>query len=601
MFMNLYRVDLPVPDLDRAESFYQQLLNVPTRRVSPSRHHFDCGGMILTCSDAGQNQEPGDSAPRVIYFAVEDLETIFSQAQQAGCASLDQQIDHQPWGHRSFTAQDPFGNSLVFVDEATMQREVDERLTAGPDDLLHVGVALSVESLEEDSQDQPIAASVAKIFEDEIWIRFAEAPPDALLRENEAVRIRFWIGEEVYLAETTVIKAPPGTGHVATSVPREATALQRRAVPRVPLPIPVSFSVFADSEEVEEKSFQTESKDISTDGLRLETDAPLKEGDKVWLQLSLSSSETIRIVANVRRTRQIDGGRISAGMQFVEMQLEDQMKLLKLLIQDVRPEPPQGDSEQKETPLVNEPENEKEDPVPVEVKDEAPARPDATPEVSGDTEEEPPPVKEPENEKQAPEPEVGGEAPAPPDATQEVSREKEEEPPVAEPENEKEDPVPVEVDDEAPAPLDATQEVSKDEEEGAPATLTEPEGVASEEEQEESLLPFVLIVPEVEGGRALIQLTNGYHKPIRLKDVLLIRGVHSIPLLEEGRELAVDEAEKLDVTEKMLTLFNLESSRTQHKRFQISLRLEPEPTDQPAPSTYVLSFAKGSFTEFSGE
>ena len=170
-----------------------------------------------------------------------------------------------------------------------------------------------------------------------------------------------------------------------------------------------------------------------------------------------------------------------------------------------------------------------------------------------------------------------------------------------EPENEKEDPVPVEVDDEAPAPLDATQEVSKDEEEGAPATLTEPEGVASEEEQEESLLPFVLIVPEVEGGRALIQLTNGYHKPIRLKDVLLIRGVHSIPLLEEGRELAVDEAEKLDVTEKMLTLFNLESSRTQHKRFQISLRLEPEPTDQPAPSTYVLSFAKRSFTEFSGE
>ena len=623
MFMNLYRVDLPVPDLDRAESFYRKLLNVPTRRVSPSLHHFDCGGMILTCSDAGQNQEPGDSAPRVIYFAVEDLETIFSQAQQAGCASLDPQIDHQPWGHRSFTAQDPFGNALVFVDETTMQREVDERLTAGPDDLLHVGVALSVESLEEDSQDQPIAASVAKIFEDEIWIRFAEASPDALLRENEAVRIRFWIGEEVYLAETTVITAPPGTGHVATSVPREATALQRRAVPRVPLPIPVSFSVFADSEEVEEKSFQTESKDISTDGLRLETDAPLKEGDKVWLQLSLSSSETIRIVANVRRTRQIDGGRISAGLQFVEMQLEDQMKLLKLLIQD--------------TP-VKEPESEKVDPVPVEVEDEVPAPPVATPEVSPDTEEEIPPVKEPEDpvpvevEDEAPAPldatqevpkdieeaapvkelendkddpvpvEVENEPPAPLDATQEVPKDMEEAAPVKELENDKDEPVPVEVEDEPPAPLDATQEVPKDTEEAAP--VKEPEVVAPEEEQEEgeeSLLPFVLIVPEVEGGRALIQLTNGYHKPIRLKDVLLIRGVHSIPLLEEGRELAVDEAAKLDVTEKMLTLFNPESSRTQYKRFQISLRLEPEPTDQPAPSTYVLSFAKGSFTEFSGE
>ncbi len=77
MFMSLYRMDLPVSDLEQAESFYRKLLSIPNRRVSPSLHHFDCGGMILTCSDADPNQESGNSAPRAIYFAVEDLETRF--------------------------------------------------------------------------------------------------------------------------------------------------------------------------------------------------------------------------------------------------------------------------------------------------------------------------------------------------------------------------------------------------------------------------------------------------------------------------------------------------------------------------------------------
>ena len=122
-----------------------------------------------------------------------------------------------------------------------------------------------------------------------------------------------------------------------------------------------------------------------------------------------------------------------------------------------------------------------------------------------------------------------------------------------------------------------------------------------EEEEEESLLPVVLIVPRAQEGRALLELTNGYHKPLQLKDVLLVRGVNSIQLLEEVRELPVEETETLDVTEKLLTLFDPDSSRAQHKRFQILLRLEPEPWEQPAPSTYVLSFLKGSFKEFSGE
>lgn len=629
MLVKLYQVDLPVSDMDRAESFYQQLLNVPNKRVSPERHQFDCGGMILTCSRAGQEQESHEAAAsQEIFLAVDDLETIFLQAQQAGCASLDQEIINQPWGHRSFTAQDPFGNSIVFVDEASMQQQMNERLTAGPDELFQRGVALSIESLAEDSQHQPIAASVAKIFQDEIWIRFAKPPPDALFEDNESVRVHFWVGEEVFLSKTTVVKAPSNSEHVAISIPREATALKRRAVPRVPFPIPISFSVFAstDSEEIGEKSFQTESKDMSTNGIRLETEAPLKKGDRVWLQLSLSSSETIRVVANVMRTKQINAEKISAGLEFVEIRLEDQMKLLKLLLQDVQREPSQAAPEQEETaPPANQKADEstqvavneessvqldvaqetrtpihqqEETPTPLEVAVDPSAALDTARE-SGAAQEEalPAPVK------------VEEEASAELGATRESGEEEEAPPPVEEPEFVTEDEtVPLEVKEETPVPLETSQEVGAAQaKKEAPAPVKEQEEVAPEEEKEEEegeeefLLPVVLIVPEVQGGRVLLELTNGYHKPLQLTGVLVKRGVHSIQLLDKARELPVEETETLDVTEKMLTLFDPESSKVQYKRFQISLTLEPEPLDQPAPATYVLSFSKGSFNQFSEE
>jgi hypothetical protein len=43
MSTKLFRVILPVSDIDRAESFYRFLLQSPGRRVSSGRHYFDCG------------------------------------------------------------------------------------------------------------------------------------------------------------------------------------------------------------------------------------------------------------------------------------------------------------------------------------------------------------------------------------------------------------------------------------------------------------------------------------------------------------------------------------------------------------------------------
>lgn len=90
------------------------------QRISPGRHYFDCGGTILACFDAGAD---GDShRPRAndehVYFAVENLDAVYSRAQRTECQSLTK-IATQPWGERSFYARDPFGNPICFVAAET--------------------------------------------------------------------------------------------------------------------------------------------------------------------------------------------------------------------------------------------------------------------------------------------------------------------------------------------------------------------------------------------------------------------------------------------------------------------------------------------------
>jgi predicted enzyme related to lactoylglutathione lyase len=121
----LYRVILPVSDIEQAQAFYRQLLDAPGQRVSPGRHYFDCGGTILACYDpvADGDSLAGGWQPHPnqnIYFAVANLEATFSRAKVAGCRELDEKIETMPWGERLFYAKDPSGNPICFVDEKTM-------------------------------------------------------------------------------------------------------------------------------------------------------------------------------------------------------------------------------------------------------------------------------------------------------------------------------------------------------------------------------------------------------------------------------------------------------------------------------------------------
>jgi len=118
---HLFRVILPVSDIEAATSFYARLLDMSGRRVSGGRHYFDCGGTILACYDARTDGDPEHVGPNPqhLYFSVQDLEAAYERARRAGCRDLTA-IEVQPWGERSFYASDPFGNPICFVDSQTL-------------------------------------------------------------------------------------------------------------------------------------------------------------------------------------------------------------------------------------------------------------------------------------------------------------------------------------------------------------------------------------------------------------------------------------------------------------------------------------------------
>lgn len=129
MQARLFRVILGVSDIERAAEFYGTLLANPGRRVSNGRHYFDCGGVILALFDPGADGDGyrAEPNPEWIYLAVDDLDAAYTACRSAGATFSSEdvhgtaagEIHRRPWGERSFYVEDPFGNKLCFVDEAT--------------------------------------------------------------------------------------------------------------------------------------------------------------------------------------------------------------------------------------------------------------------------------------------------------------------------------------------------------------------------------------------------------------------------------------------------------------------------------------------------
>jgi predicted enzyme related to lactoylglutathione lyase len=95
--IQLFRVILPVSDIERAAQFYGALLDASGSRVSPGRHYFRCGGVILAYFDPRADGDPWDASPNPdhVYFSVTDLESTLKSARNAGAVIL-RPIENQP-------------------------------------------------------------------------------------------------------------------------------------------------------------------------------------------------------------------------------------------------------------------------------------------------------------------------------------------------------------------------------------------------------------------------------------------------------------------------------------------------------------------------
>ena len=130
MSIRLFRVIVPVNDLDATVAFYAALLEAPGFRVSGGRHYFPCGEVILSLYDPKGDGDASTPHPNFehLYFAVDDLEAAYRRAQMVGGLSTKSgdgglpmgAIATRPWGERSFYLHDPFGNPLCFVDATSV-------------------------------------------------------------------------------------------------------------------------------------------------------------------------------------------------------------------------------------------------------------------------------------------------------------------------------------------------------------------------------------------------------------------------------------------------------------------------------------------------
>jgi uncharacterized glyoxalase superfamily protein PhnB len=120
--VRIFRVIVPVSDINRAATFYAAILGQSGERISPGRHYFGCGGVILACFDPRADGDPWDATPNPdhLYLAVTDLEMFFQRVSACPDGLIRHEIQTQPWGERSFYCTDPFGNKLCFVAEQSL-------------------------------------------------------------------------------------------------------------------------------------------------------------------------------------------------------------------------------------------------------------------------------------------------------------------------------------------------------------------------------------------------------------------------------------------------------------------------------------------------
>lgn len=123
----LFRINIEVGDLARAQTFYETLLGLQGRPQPGSRFYMNAGAVALQVVDVTAFGGAPHPAAKALYFSVADLDALHARAVSLNALSGDMvhgvsggAISVKPWGERSFYANDPWGNPLCFVEAGTV-------------------------------------------------------------------------------------------------------------------------------------------------------------------------------------------------------------------------------------------------------------------------------------------------------------------------------------------------------------------------------------------------------------------------------------------------------------------------------------------------
>ena len=119
----LYRVTLPVSNIETATRFYRALLCTPGERISPGMHYFTCGHAVLACYDPSAEGQPAIPHPHAapLFVALDEMAIqVHARAGTLDVLDIDPTVRTLPSGERGFMLRDPFGNRLCLVEAGSL-------------------------------------------------------------------------------------------------------------------------------------------------------------------------------------------------------------------------------------------------------------------------------------------------------------------------------------------------------------------------------------------------------------------------------------------------------------------------------------------------
>ncbi len=100
---------LHVPDMDKALSFYRDILRLPVRYASEAYVEFDLSPTTLALHQV----EHADASTRGVglFFVVDDVDALAARLHAQGLTPT-QPLTDQDFGYRTVMYMDPFGNRV---------------------------------------------------------------------------------------------------------------------------------------------------------------------------------------------------------------------------------------------------------------------------------------------------------------------------------------------------------------------------------------------------------------------------------------------------------------------------------------------------------